>query len=123
MIQLVVDTYSELCQGNFSRETLKAQFELLVPAITFVDNTVRGYARIANGRVFCRTDANQLGWLPADAKPGDCVCLLYGGRVLYLLRPDDDKTYRLIGECYLHGLMDGEAVDLPGIDPEDFRIR
>lgn len=123
MIQRVVDIYSELCQGSFGRETLNALLKSLLPAITFTDNTIRGYARIADGRVFCRTRRQSVGWLPADAELGDCVCFLYGGPVLYSLRPDDDKFYRLIGECYLQGLMDGEAMDLPGIDPEDFRIR
>ena len=39
----------------------------------------------------------------------DKIFVLFGGSMLYVLRPKDDK-YILIGECYVHGLMDGEAM-------------
>jgi len=77
----------------------------------------------AKGRSFCRTDTGHLGWVPADAEEGDCVCILFGGRTFYVLRPDGDEHYRLIGECYLHGLMQGEGVDKLEVDTRQFNIR
>jgi hypothetical protein len=52
-----------------------------------------------------------LGLGPTDIKPGDRVCIFFGGEVLYLLR-SSGKTSHFIGECYVHGLMDGEAYAL-----------
>lgn len=51
---------------------------------------------------------------PSTAEPGDCIFLLQGGAVPFLLRPCGDglpnrATLKLVGEVYVHGLMDGEA--------------
>lgn len=37
------------------------------------------------------------------------VCVLFGGQVLFVLRGGPD-CWELVGECYIHGFMDGEAV-------------
>ena len=43
---------------------------------------------------------------------GDTIWALAGGRALYVLRPLNREMgqYRFIGECYAHGLMDGEIM-------------
>jgi hypothetical protein len=57
------------------------------------------------------THDGYLGLGPTNVKPGDWVCIFFGGEVLYLLR-SLRGTSRFIGECYIHGLMDGEAYAL-----------
>jgi hypothetical protein len=45
------------------------------------------------------------------AQQGDLVCVLFGCSVPVVLRRlDEDNSYTFIGECYLHGFMDGEAI-------------
>ena len=44
-----------------------------------------------------------------QAKEGDLLYALFGGSVLYVLRPMGDQ-FILVGECYVHGLMDGDAM-------------
>jgi hypothetical protein len=66
---------------------------------------------ICNGRKFSVTSSNSIGLVPKLAKIGDEIYLLAGGQFLYVLRPQGD-CYRLIGECYIHGLMDGEALEM-----------
>jgi len=46
-----------------------------------------------------------------EARAGDVIFALRGGSMLYVLRPKGDE-YVFIGECYVHGLMDGEALKL-----------
>ena len=48
--------------------------------------------------------------VPYTTEEGDLIWAFVGGRVLYVLRPIDRDTnhYTFIGECYVHGLMDGE---------------
>lgn len=42
---------------------------------------------------------------------GDEVWVLFGGRVPFVLRPNEaGSTFSMIGDCYLHGFMDGEAM-------------
>ncbi|GAB7353005.1 hypothetical protein MBLNU459_g3566t1 [Dothideomycetes sp. NU459] len=50
--------------------------------------------------------------VPEGVHPGDLVCILYGCNVPVILREatrDNRVVYQLIGECYVHGAMDGEA--------------
>ena len=52
---------------------------------------------------------------PKSCEPGDLVCILFGCSVPVLLRrrPDSDGgVYTFLGECYVHGMMDGEAIML-----------
>ncbi|KAK7229132.1 hypothetical protein V2G26_001302 [Clonostachys chloroleuca] len=51
---------------------------------------------------------------------GDVIVVLYGGRTPFVLRPQGD-TWALLGECYAHGLMNGEAFKL-GEKEEVFTI-
>jgi hypothetical protein len=63
-----------------------------------------------------------LGVAPLLAKSGDVICLLYGGRVPYILRPKNDH-FLLVGESYIHGLMYGEAMSWPGIVEQNIELR
>jgi hypothetical protein len=40
----------------------------------------------------------------------DLVCVLFGAKMPFILRPIG-KRYRLVGECYFHGIMLGEALE------------
>jgi hypothetical protein len=50
---------------------------------------------------------------------GDVVAIIYGSRVRFLLRPLDLArcTYRLIGETWVEGIMNGEFIE--GNPPTD----
>lgn len=63
-------------------------------------------------KVFC-TESGYWGLGPDVLRPGDVCCILYGARVPYVLRPSHTKAgHRLLGECYIYGMMHGEAMDL-----------
>jgi len=72
---------------------------------------------------FAATSEGLVGWVPKDAREGDLVVLLYGSNVPLVLRrvlekrggEKDDSSrnttyYRLVGECYIQGIMAGEAM-------------
>lgn len=89
-------------------------------------------------RRFCSTTEGRLGWVPDCAEPGDLICIFDGAAVPYVIRPRADKVpgklsfaywhrqlfgnssqplearpdpeYVLVGECYVQGLMEGEAL-------------
>lgn len=60
-------------------------------------------------RYLFRTTANDIGLGPLLCQPGDQVWVLENGRVPFVLRPKLD-SFELMGECYLHGVMDGELL-------------
>ena len=58
------------------------------------------------------TEKGRLGSANLNVREGDVVCLMPGGDVPLLLRPDpqEEGMYTFVGECYLHGFMDGEGL-------------
>ncbi|KAE9981156.1 hypothetical protein EG328_011832 [Venturia inaequalis] len=46
---------------------------------------------------------------PNAILPDDVVCVMFGGIVPFVLRPAQGH-YQLVGDAYVHGVMDGEAV-------------
>jgi hypothetical protein len=55
------------------------------------------------------TTQGYIGLVPIEAEVGDCLCILFGGQTPYVLR-QVDQHWLLIGDCYIHVIMNGEAV-------------
>jgi Heterokaryon incompatibility protein (HET) len=69
-----------------------------------------GLASYSTDFSFAVTKNGYAGWIPKSSKVGDRVCVVAGGQVPFILRELPDSLYQLIGECYIHGIMDGEAL-------------
>jgi hypothetical protein len=65
----------------------------------------------SEGRIFARTGRGYYVLGPAALEAGDVVCVLFGSKVPFCLRPMG-RRYLLVGECYVHGLMKGEAMGM-----------
>lgn len=69
------------------------------------------------------TAVGYVGLFPLAARPGDKVMILEGGHTPFLLRPvEEDGTFTLVGECYVHGIMKGEAWEKASTQLEEVRI-
>lgn len=64
-------------------------------------------------RTFLSTKSGHLGFGPNTVKPGDLVCVLYGGKVPFVLRKVGEE-HRLVGPAYVEGIMEGEVVESRG---------
>jgi hypothetical protein len=52
-----------------------------------------------------------IGLGPPATEAGDLICTLYGRPTPFILRLNADRsTYRLLGEAYVNGIMDGELL-------------
>lgn len=72
---------------------------------------------VANGRrPFCTVNGH-VGIGPSEMLLGDLVYIIVGADVPYILRSNTNGKLQLVGECYVHGVMDGEAMD--GGEPID----
>jgi len=69
-------------------------------------NNVQG---IAHGRRPFITNRGFVGFAPAASTIGDEICLLFEGKVLFVIRREREFC-RFVGECFVFGLMDGEAI-------------
>ncbi|PMD45965.1 hypothetical protein L207DRAFT_506956 [Hyaloscypha variabilis F] len=54
------------------------------------------------------------GLVPTDAKEGDLLCVFLGSNLPSVVRKVEDGRYRLIGEAYIYGFMDGELMKVVG---------
>ncbi|KAK3377474.1 heterokaryon incompatibility protein-domain-containing protein [Podospora didyma] len=75
------------------------------------------WSRSANGattnRVFARTERGFYVLGPKVLAEGDVVCVLWGGKLAFCLRPlETSGKFLLVGECYVHGFMNGQAAEL-----------
>ncbi|KAG5755436.1 hypothetical protein H9Q70_001929 [Fusarium xylarioides] len=75
------------------------------------DKWSRWATSASDGRVFARGKKGYYVLGPSTLEAGDMVCVLFGCKVLFCLRRVGER-YLLVGECYVHGLMKGEAMDM-----------
>jgi hypothetical protein len=89
--------------------------------------------RLWAGRTYVHTEEGYLGLAPPDARPGtyvssvggflyftdqiqgDIICVLLGCDNPMLLREQEDESFTVVGECFVHGLND--AIGLLGSMP------
>ncbi|KIJ65953.1 hypothetical protein HYDPIDRAFT_110066, partial [Hydnomerulius pinastri MD-312] len=58
---------------------------------------------------FAKTQTGYMGLLPSSTLPGDSIFLFKGGKVPFVLRQFSDDSWRMVGACYVHGVMQGSA--------------
>ncbi|CAG9987024.1 unnamed protein product [Clonostachys byssicola] len=74
------------------------------------NRTLEAFLTIAMSRRFAATELGMIGYVPKAAVPGDLVVVFYGSSVPSVVRLDGEGKTTLVGECYIHGIMDGEAM-------------
>ena len=79
------------------------------------------FGRFTLGRRFCVTERGYMGWVSLAAQQGDEIASLAGTNILFALRKEKTGFY-LMGDCYLQGLMEGEAYTLEGAEEVYIRI-
>jgi hypothetical protein len=64
-----------------------------------------------SGRRLIITSTGYVGLAPEATQLGDVIAVLIRCSFLVVLRPHS-KFYKVAGECYVHGLMNGEVLGL-----------
>jgi hypothetical protein len=76
-------------------------------------------------RRFAVGEKGYMGLVPDMAVVGDRVFLVSGCTVPFVLQPQDpagaDGPYALVRECYIHGVMEGEPIDVGGDGPASWK--
>ena len=68
---------------------------------------------ISEGRRLFISVSGHMGLCPEATEPEDVICILFGADVPFVLRPLQNGNFLLVGECYIDGFMDGEALLKP----------
>lgn len=103
-ISQVLDTFDAYC--NWRRIGSAASSR----AADYWNNT----SLVCGGRALIFTEDGYYGLAPWITEPGDVCCVLLGSDVPFVFRTNetrlDEGALKLVGECYLHGFMNGEAL-------------
>jgi hypothetical protein len=107
-----------------SREAVVAQAELYYQEYLELDATKKQYFLptklppmhafldvlnlVIGERCLISTERGRLGLAPNSTKPGDSVAFVRNSRVPFTIRRVEGGRYELVGEAYIHGLMNGE---------------
>lgn len=70
----------------------------------------QAYGLWCYNRRFLKTQAGRFGWGVDTTEPGDVICVLYGASIPFILRPVGGGCFEVVGDCYVHEFMDGEAM-------------
>lgn len=73
------------------------------------------------GRRFGITKRGHFCLVPRNAKKSDLICIPTGFKVPFVFRKDGDY-FRNIGECFVRGIMHGEALEFDGVERVTFNI-
>lgn len=107
------------------------EYEAINPTATPAPVSNRIYFRnnICRRRAFFTTENGRFSMGIESTKPGDSLCIPYGGITPFILRgkgPPPHSHHRLISECYVAGLMQGAAIAdhaAGRLKEQEFRLR
>ncbi|KAI4268019.1 MAG: hypothetical protein L6R38_007993 [Xanthoria sp. 2 TBL-2021] len=71
---------------------------------------IRTINTITRGRLLITTVDGRLGLAPEGTLSGDLVCVMLGCRSPLILRSNNSLSHEVVGECYIDGIMAGEAL-------------
>ncbi|KAK5629125.1 hypothetical protein RRF57_004840 [Xylaria bambusicola] len=83
--------------------------------------TAIAFSRRLGNAGFSFTKGRYVGLVPEAAVAGDQICLFHGGNVPFVVR-ERGPAYTLVGECYIHGIMNGEALQWDGLESRSFAL-
>lgn len=118
----VVKHFGKYACGEKKPITLWTRFKLLTvietwmirnafgdPAARELEKLMPAYSYLGNRRLV-RTDGGDIALCPKETAVKDKLVLLQGSDVPFILRPIGIR-WQIVGECYVHVLMDGSAWD------------
>lgn len=103
-------------QRLWGRRTVPGDYETFLRQFWMSSRLGFSFDRVFLGRFFI-TNKGYIGIGSRDTKIGDWIYVLHGGKVPFILRPVQYKrvsrSFQYIGHAYVHGIMDGEAMQNP----------
>jgi len=92
-------------------------------ALRNAQDTYRDTAfRASGGSSFCLTAGGYFAWIPTHARSDDYICIFAGATCPFVVRERPEGDHTLVECAYVHGMMDGEALDFKGFKWGEIRI-
>jgi hypothetical protein len=112
-----LEELNQISNPNYRLSESSNNLDSAYPILAATVNYGVRFKEACGGRRFCITQGGYMALVPPLAQAGNLVCVILGVEVPYLLRlssrqpGDSPPLYELVGECYVHGIMDGEKMD------------
>jgi hypothetical protein len=91
-------------RGDDILPVLTENFELAREAMDYLAEQLEGWR-------LCALPTGHIALVPEEAAVGDVIMAIHGARVPFVFRPvAESDDYSIIGECYVHGVMNGELL-------------
>lgn len=65
---------------------------------------------LLRNRHLCITHAGHLGIIPSSAQENDAILVFPGAVTRFVVRNEENNSYRLVGDCFVRGLMHAEGL-------------
>jgi hypothetical protein len=94
-------------------QSLDAEFLAMTHKASYAGSLI---GDATDGRQFFVTEDGHMGLGLHGLVEGDQVCILYGLPVPFVIRDKGNGFYSLLSECYVEGLMNGEAIQMGNLE-------
>lgn len=109
--QACLDWYDNEPEDTFNTNNLKNIPGTPAGKVEFLDRVQQVVWNRNVIRIHDTAGRKLIGIAPLESQKSDIICIFFGCSVPVVLEPQPNGDYRFVGECYVHGVMDGEAVD------------
>jgi len=106
----VLEECYKFCRSGIMRAVLKSH-ELEQKKFALAGRYWRLLVTRCSNRKLFATEKGYLGLGPAASTPGDIIAVIFGLNAPLVLRASGVDEYQIVGEAYVHGIMDGEAMN------------
>ncbi|GCB18024.1 heterokaryon incompatibility protein 6, OR allele [Aspergillus awamori] len=108
LVKGVSASHYKISEEDDTGDVLGEHFlEMYCTYASIFDSTI---TRATSYRRLMVSSKGYIGLVPPGTQEGDLICVLYGCSVPVILRKQGDN-YIFVGESYVHGIMDGEAIE------------
>ena len=113
---LLIDTATERSpsfpdQPTFKRKLTLANLKVRQPSKVYRLMQI-AFKNAIECRRFGVTSKGYMGFFPQTTQIGDEICVISGVHIPFVVRRQSGDDFQLVGECYVHGIMNGEVLQM-----------
>jgi heterokaryon incompatibility protein (HET) len=114
-----LNSYSAMRSRLFGKSSKEERYEFATDHLDFMC----GLLSATSGRSFFLTEQKRIGIGPSSTNLGSLICVFHGAETPFLLQETkDSNAFRLLGESYVYGVMNGEALLDPSYTEQSFTL-
>ena len=112
---------SFLDQPTFKRKLTLANLKVRQPSKVYRLMQI-AFKNAIECRKFGVTSNGYMGLFPQTTRVGDQICVISGGYIPFVVRRQSENDFQLVGECYVHGIMNGEVMQMTELSSAEMTL-